>query len=441
MDRPWKRQKKVNLKPLEKAIILMAINDDFLKAATPLFNDTSALPNAPQLITAIRWVIDWGQRYGSAPRENLDERFKEYQDEFDDDAPEVRLMEQFLLRLNEKYQNHDYDHIDLKYELEKTEELIQSYFLAKNANDIIDAIKHDQIVEATEIRKSFNLPSIKKIVISPEEVMAKKIMNSSDLLKKKIKEPTTIIDPWLTDGSITMIYSPRGIGKTWLCLIIASEVTRVNNEGAKIGNWIVDQNAGVLYLDGEMSEFHLKKRLLQLIGINGKKENKFNPLTILSSSSIASEYRQQIRITDEAWRDTVYDFLAKNDNYQLVILDNIASLASGLDENDKKAWDPINEWVLALRHLGVAVIFVHHAGKGGAQRGTSGREDNVDNVIKLGKGWAEEDYDSSAIYLDISFEKARNIESKEVYPFGLKISEDRRQRRFVWEKYRIPKKE
>jgi putative DNA primase/helicase len=441
MDKLWKRRKRIDLKPLQRITILAAINDDFLKSITPLLNDLSPLPNAVYLLTVIRWIVDYGNKYGRAPREYLDKIFEKYRDEVGNDEAEVRLLATFLSKLNQNYLNNDYEDVDIKFELEKAEKLLQSYAMAKNANDIIEALNVQEVPAAIEIRKSFNLPSLKMITRPPIEIIDSKTINSDNFLTKKIGQPKVVLSPWLMDGSITMIFSPRGIGKTWLCLIIAICITRIRNSELRIGTWRVEENAGVLYIDGEMSEFYLQKRMKGLIGTSLGGENRYNPLTVLSTASVASQYRQQISITDEQWRETIYDYLAKNDQYQLLILDNLSSLAGGLDENDKKQWDPINEWMLSLRHLGVAIIFVHHAGKGGQQRGTSGREDNVDNIIKLKSGWIDGDYDPSAICIEVRFTKARNIESSEIRPFGLKIFENRRNRGWTWESYKIEKKE
>jgi len=68
---------------------------------------------------------------------------------------------------------------------------------------------------------------------------------------------------------------------------------------------------------------------------------------------------------------------------KLWVIDNLASLAGGIDENIKKDWDPINAWLLDLRFAGIATIMLHHTNKGGGQRGTSAREDNLDNSIIL----------------------------------------------------------
>jgi putative DNA primase/helicase len=45
----------------------------------------------------------------------------------------------------------------------------------------------------------------------------------------------------------------------------------------------------------------------------------------------------------------------------------------------------VQSWLLKLRSQGKAVVIVHHAGKGGDQRGTSAREDVLDTVVKLSR--------------------------------------------------------
>jgi len=43
----------------------------------------------------------------------------------------------------------------------------------------------------------------------------------------------------------------------------------------------------------------------------------------------------------------------------------------------------VNQWLLDLRFAGISTVFFHHTNKGGDQRGTSGREDNLDCSILL----------------------------------------------------------
>jgi putative DNA primase/helicase len=87
-------------------------------------------------------------------------------------------------------------------------------------------------------------------------------------------------------------------------------------------------------------------------------------------------------LLDENWRSEMKAFLLNND-IKLWVVDNIASLAPGINENAKDEWDPINEYLLRLRFAGIATILLHHVGKSGWQRGTSAREDNIDTSIIL----------------------------------------------------------
>jgi putative DNA primase/helicase len=65
----------------------------------------------------------------------------------------------------------------------------------------------------------------------------------------------------------------------------------------------------------------------------------------------------------------------------------------------------MQEWLLRLRRRGIAVLLVHHSGKGGQQRGTSRREDVLDTVIGLRR---PEDYEpQEGARFEVHIEKAR----------------------------------
>ena len=56
---------------------------------------------------------------------------------------------------------------------------------------------------------------------------------------------------------------------------------------------------------------------------------------------------------------------------ELVIMDNISTLVRAGKENEAESWQSVQDWALVHRRAGRAILFAHHAGKGGAQRGTS----------------------------------------------------------------------
>jgi putative DNA primase/helicase len=74
---------------------------------------------------------------------------------------------------------------------------------------------------------------------------------------------------------------------------------------------------------------------------------------------------------------------------------------------------------LRLRQRGVSVLFVHHAGKGGAQRGTSRREDLLDVVTNLRH---PADYNpAEGLRCEVHYEKCRGFYGEDAKPFEVKM--------------------
>lgn len=243
------------------------------------------------------------------------------------------------------------------------------------------------------------------------EAIIQGVMSSSEFLSLRIKPRAYYLKPWLRSGSLAMIYAQRGIGKSFLCIIIALCITRKLD----LGNWQAGEPAPVLYIDGEMAAEELQDRFRLL---SACLPPEIAPLHILSAESMQGNGWPTPNLADSKWREALYSFL-KESFYRVLILDNIASLTPGIPENEKESWDEINRWLLSLRWNGMAVILVHHAGKSGDQRGTSGREDNLDIVIRLSRpaGYRPED----GARFDCEFTKARGVYGDSATPFSIHL--------------------
>ena len=113
------------------------------------------------------------------------------------------------------------------------------------------------------------------------------------------------------------------------------------------------------------------------------------------------------------------DYLKKHEDIRLLILDNISCLTPRLDENIRKDWDDVSQWLLQLRSIGTAVILVHHEGKNNTQRGTSAREDLLNFSIRLKR---PEGYNSEeGARFIVEFTKNRRFYGPDAKPFELEL--------------------
>ncbi len=200
------------------------------------------------------------------------------------------------------------------------------------------------------------------------------ILDIETFCKQDFPERKKYLFPWLKEYSITLISGWRGVGKTFFALGIADAVSA----GKNFGPWRCECPAPVLFLDGEMPPQDIVERYKALT-MDGQREHA---LYVYSDAYVNQNGGKRASLVDEDWRSDMKRCLISM-GIKVFIVDNLASLTGGLDENAKKDWDPINGWLLELRYAGISTIMLHHVNKDGGQRGTSAREDNLDCSLLL----------------------------------------------------------
>jgi hypothetical protein len=207
---------------------------------------------------------------------------------------------------------------------------------------------------------------------SPPPAIEDLILPAPLFCRIEVEARRKYIDPWFQEQSIAEIVGPRGIGKSNFVLALVGAVAG----GGNFGPWTCGNPERVLFIDGEMVIGDTIDRF-EMLGLTSLKN-----LFVYSDSYMVQQGLKKASLRDEKWRVGLKGLLLKN-GIKIVVFDNLSSLAPGVDENSKLEYDPINQFFLDLRFSGLSIIFVHHMGKAGSQRGTSGREDNVDAVIEL----------------------------------------------------------
>jgi putative DNA primase/helicase len=278
-----------------------------------------------------------------------------------------------------------------------------------HSQDGLDAVKV-AIFAAVEERGTMTNGSPMNSTISP--ALSKALVNYTDLMALHIAERPRHL-PWLPEGGNVMVFGPRGIGKTFLQLALAVSLTTGND----LLKWKVPSPVGVLYLDGEMQLDELRDRATALMDCP-----PVAPLEFLTSQLVYQRCGgKDLVLTSEAMRQEVVTILDDRPDIRVLILDNISCLFSGINEDSKQDWEPINAWLIRLRHRGLATVLVHHAGKGGQQRGTSGREDSLDTVIQL-KEPAGADA-REGCHFEMYFTKCRSVTGEDVAPLDVRLQQ------------------
>ncbi|MBP9841845.1 MAG: AAA family ATPase [Simkaniaceae bacterium] len=238
-----------------------------------------------------------------------------------------------------------------------------------------------------------------------------KVVSLNDFLEMYFPPRENILSPFLPEQGMCMIYAKRGVGKTHIALGIAYAVAT----GSLFLKWTASKPRKVLYIDGEMPATVMQERLKRLSLMSDiplPETDHFRLITPdLQDGSLPdlSTKGGQI-LLEEALGDSV-----------LLILDNVSSLFRSVEENDADSWQEIQDWLLSLRRKGKSVLLVHHAGKSGAQRGSSKKEDVLDAVmvLKHAQGYQQQQGAS----FDVIFEKTRHFTGKEAEPFHAEIKE------------------
>ena len=202
------------------------------------------------------------------------------------------------------------------------------------------------------------------------------ILDADELRVINFPEKKKILFPWLSEQSLVLVAGWRGVGKTWFALGLADAITR----GSNFGPWKTVTPAACLYIDGEMDLRDIKDRM-ETLELSAEQERR-ESLLVYSDCHASTLGLPKLNLKDQECRTSIKN-ACPNWNIKLVILDNLPSLCPGIDENSKQEWDPVNQWLIDLRFKGVSVIMLHHNKKDGGQRGTSGREDNIDISISL----------------------------------------------------------
>lgn len=225
----------------------------------------------------------------------------------------------------------------------------------------------------------------------------------NDFLLMDLPPREYLLEPWLPKAGICMVFAKRGVGKTFFALEIAMAVA----SGDTFLSFKAPKPARVLYIDGEMPANVMQERLCNIM-------KRMTPNIEIQQPRIITPDLQQGFMPDLSTEEGKEAIRPYTEDADLIIIDNVSTLGGCSKENEAQSWYPFQQLALDLRRQGKSVLFIHHAGKNGTQRGTSKREDILDTSILLKH---PSDYEpSSGACFELHYEKARGMLGASVNP-------------------------
>jgi hypothetical protein len=244
------------------------------------------------------------------------------------------------------------------------------------------------------------------------------VVDAAGLLSAELPERETLLEPWLTTQSLCMLYAWRGVGKTHVALGIAYALA----SGGEFLRWRAPAAVPTLFIDGEMPGAALRDRLAAIVA-SADREPPAGFMRFITPDLQRGPMPDLATPEGQARIEKVIG------DAKVIIVDNLSCLVRSARENEADDWRPFADWALRQRARGRSVLLVHHAGKGGQQRGTSRREDLLDCVIALRR---PTDYrpEQGARFI-LEFQKYRSRPGEDIRSFEAALETDATGRQ-VW---------
>lgn len=268
-----------------------------------------------------------------------------------------------------------------------------------------------------DLMKVEGAAAVKKLLDGATEKAARHLLVSYtdfEFVRLDVPPRRNLVFPWLPDPGIAMIHASRGVGKTWLTQGLAHIVAY----GGEFLGWVVEEKSrgGSIIADGEMPLNQMQER-----------NKMFRPLFYRKGSpyhiTFICDGAQPMGMPDLGTEkgQMLLDGMVTDDT-KLITVDSIATCIRTGQENEAESWRTVEAWAKRHRANGRSVVFMHHSGKSGTQRGTSAREDVLDTVILLKRpvGYTIE---QGAVF-QIIYEKVRGAAGSDFSPVEVSMSMD-----------------
>lgn len=248
------------------------------------------------------------------------------------------------------------------------------------------------------------------------------VVGFQSLLTRECAPIEYAIEPLLSRRGTGEIYGWRGTGKSFIATHMAVEIAM----GAQSlwgghrgggGHWSVSRPFRQLYVYGEMDESEIQERMRTIARMRGSDIPTDEQL-----GTICMDYQKNWRPKLTTARDRKYiEDRLFGEGYEGLWLDNLSTLWPASQDSQGERDAILADWYTDLNQRGIWVIWLHHAGKSGEQRGGSEKEDMLSFVAKLRRPANYKPQEQLRVEIHIEKNRHKCLAPKMLMPFEIQL--------------------
>jgi DnaB helicase-like protein/AAA domain-containing protein len=248
------------------------------------------------------------------------------------------------------------------------------------------------------------------------------VLGFKSLLARKCAPVEYAIEPLLSSRGTGEIFSWRGTGKSYITTQMAVDIAKgrpmmFGGHRGGGGHWPISRAYRLLYVYGEMDDTEIQLRSIALAKMCGGDIPEDQQL-----GTMCKDYQPNWRPKISTARDRKFiEDRIFGYGYEGLILDNISTLWPTSQENQSDRSAILAEWFNDLNQRGIWVIFLHHAGKSGEQRGDSEKEDMLSFVLKLRRPANYKPEQGLRVEVHVDKNRYKPKESRWLMPFEIQL--------------------
>jgi hypothetical protein len=284
----------------------------------------------------------------------------------------------------------------------------------------VEQMAHDENIPLEDVEREFELV-LKQAKLGTITNPAA-VVGFQSLLTRECAPIEYAIEPLLSKRGTGEIYGWRGTGKSFIATNMAVEIAM----GAESlwgghrgggGHWAVSRPFRQLYVYGEMDESEIQERMRTIARMRGCDIPSDEQL-----GTMCMDYQKGWRPKLSSARDRKFiEDRLFNEGYEGLWLDNLSTLWPSSQDTQGERDAILADWYTDLNQRGIWVIWLHHAGKSGEQRGGSEKEDMLSFVAKLRRPANYKPQEQLRIEVHIEKNRHKCLVPRMLMPFEIQL--------------------